>query len=338
MPLIQSGEARNRELESTPALFDSRDSANHGYYLEPMKSRFLLAAVFLFVIGRVASAAPTAEFPLWPEGKVPGALGTEPKDTPTLTPFWPAPEKATGAAIIVFPGGGYQQLAPHEGEPYARWLNDLGITAFVLKYRLYPGGYHLQEIFQDAARAVRTVRANAADWKIDPKRIGVIGSSAGGHLAAVLSTQFDAGKADAADPIERVSSRPDATILCYAFILFDEKTMTNPKSREAALGKDVPDEVALRFAPARNVRQDTPPCFIWQTVEDPGVLVENAFAFADALRAAHVHFALQLFEQGRHGLGLGAGVKAYTPDAPLHPWTRDCAFWLGEQGFAKKSP
>ena len=234
----------------------------------------------------------------------------------------------------VFPGGGYQQLAAHEGEPFARWLNDLGITAFVLKYRLYPSGYHLQEIVQDAARAVRTVRANAADWKLDPKRLGIIGSSAGGHLAAVLSTQFDAGQADSADPIERASSRPDATVLCYAFILFDQKTMTDPQRREAALGKDVPDEVARRFAPALNVRKDTPPCFIWQTVEDTMVPVENALAFATALRTAGIHFSLQLFEKGHHGLGLG--VKEFAPEAPLHPWTRDCAFWLREQGFAQK--
>ena len=235
-----------------------------------MKLRILLLLSVLLSVVPLSRAVPTSEFPLWPEGAAPGSLGAEPKDTPTLTPFWPAPEKATGATIIVFPGGGYQQLAAHEGEPFARWLNDLGITAFVLKYRLYPSGYHLQEIIQDAARAVRTVRTNAAEWKLDPKRIGVVGSSAGGHLAAVLSTQFDAGKAESPDPIERVSSRPDATILCYGFILFDEKTMANPKSRETALGKDVPDDVAIRFAPARNVRKDTPPCFIWQTVEDSG--------------------------------------------------------------------
>ncbi len=298
-----------------------------------MKLPLCLAS--LFALALAAHAVPPGEFSLWPEGAAPGAHSAEPKDTPTLTPYWPAPEKATGATVIVFPGGGYQQLAPHEGEPFARWLNDLGITAFVLKYRLYPNGYHLQEISQDAARAVRTVRANAAEWNLDPKRIGVIGSSAGGHLAAVLSTQFDAGKPDSLDPIEKVSSRPDATILCYAFILFDQKTMANPESRERALGKDVPDDVALRFAPARNVRKDTPPCFVWQTVEDPTVTVENAFTFANALREAGVPFALQLFEKGRHGIGLG--VKEYKADAELHPWTRDCAFWLREQGFLSKA-
>ncbi len=295
-----------------------------------MKFGVLLLCAFIVCAGRLC-AAPDHEFPLWPEGSVPGAHGLDPKDTPTLTPYWPSPETATGAVVVVFPGGGYQQLAPHEGEPYARWLNQLGITAFVLKYRLYPAGYHLQEILQDAARAVRAVRANAVEWKLDPKRIGVMGSSAGGHLAAVLSTQWDAGKADAADPIERVSSRPDAAILCYAFILFDTKTMTIPAARERAVGADVSDEDALRFAPARNARKDTPPTFIWQTVEDSLVTVDNALTYAGALRGAGVHFALHLFEQGRHGLGLGGNPA--TPGVKLLPWTNDCALWLKEQGF-----
>ena len=168
-----------------------------------------------------ADERPAKAFPLWPEGAVPGALGKADKDTPTLTPYWPDPAKATGAAVIVCPGGGYNTLAAHEGEPFAKWLNDLGVTAFVLKYRLVKDGYTVPVILQDAARAVRTVRANAKAWGLDAKKIGVIGSSAGGHLCATLSTRFDAGKPDDADPIERVSSRPDATILCYAFILLD---------------------------------------------------------------------------------------------------------------------
>lgn len=279
------------------------------------------------------AAPPATEFPLWPEGSVPGALGRESKDVPTLTPFWPAPGKANGATMLVFPGGGWRVLAPHEAETYARWLNELGITAFVLKYRLQPAGYHQQEIIQDAARALRTVRANAADWKLDPQRIGVIGSSAGGHLAAVLSTQFDAGKSDSADPVERVSSRPDATILCYALILFSETRMNDPLRRVEALGKDAPDAVVQRFDPARNVRKDTPPCFIWQTVEDDRVPLENALAISNALRASAVPFDLHLYEKGNHGIGLG--VKQFSPDAVLHPWTRNCEYWLRERGFLR---
>ncbi len=301
-----------------------------------MKFRFLLAFLSLTTLTH-AGSPPTAEFPLWPEGQTPGALGNEPKDIPTLTPYWPAPEKTSGATVIVFPGGGWRMLAPHEGEAYARWLNDLGITAFVLKYRLYPGGYHQQEIIQDAARAVRTIRANAAEWKLDSKRVGVIGSSAGGHLAAVLSTQFDAGKPDSADPIERVSSRPDATIICYGFILFEQKMTTDAKWREASLGKDASDEVASRFSPVKNVRPETPPCFIWQTVEDPVVPLENALAFAGALRAGGIPFDLHLYEKGKHGIGLGLGGKPYASSATLHPWTKDCEFWLRQHGFIAES-
>lgn len=291
-----------------------------------------LFAVTAIVLSPLRAEKITTEFSLWPEGYVPGALGTEPKDTPTLTPYWA--ENPTGACMIVCPGGGYRNLAKHEGEPFAQWLNSLGISAFVLKYRLYPGGYHQQQISLDAARAVRMVRTNAARWELDPKRIGIIGSSAGGHLAAVLSTQFDDGK-KAADVVELASSRPDLTVLCYGFILFDQRTMTDPQRREEALGKDVPDEVALRFAPARNVRANTPPCFIWQTVEDDKVVVENALTFATALRTANVPFDLHLYEKGKHGIGLGLGGKPFAVDATLHPWTRDCAFWLRERGFAR---
>ena len=297
--------------------------------------RSLLLATLCAAVAVAAHAAPpTVEFPLWPAGQVPGALGTEPKDTPTLTPYYPAPEKANGAAMIVFPGGGYRMLAPHEGEAYAKWLNDRGITAFVLKYRLYPGGYHQQQISLDPQRAVRYVRANAADWKLDPKRIAVIGSSAGGHMAAVLSTQFTAGDPGNADPIERVSSRPDTAILCYGFILFDKRCEADPAKRVEALGENAPDDLVLKFSPARSVRADTPPTFIWQTVEDEKVVVENALAYAGALQAAKIPFALQLFQKGKHGIGLG--VKTYTPEGQLHPWTRDAEFWLKEQGFVGK--
>ncbi len=297
-----------------------------------MKARILLFWLATVMVARATSEFPPGE-PLWPAGTVPGALGTKPEDVPTLTPFWPDRKKATGAAVIVFAGGGWRVLAPHEGEVYARWLNDLGIAAFVLKYRLYPAGYHQQEIIQDAARAVRTVRARAAEWKLDPQRIGVMGSSAGGHLAAVLSTQFDAGKPDSADSIERVSSRPDATILCYALILFAETRSNDPQRREQALGKDAPPGAELRFDPPRNVRPETPPAFIWQTVEDSTVPAQNALAYANALQAAGVRFDLHLYEQGRHGIGLGA--KQYTAQTPLHPWARNCQNWLRERGFVK---
>ena len=168
-----------------------------------------------------AQAQPANPIPLWPSG-APGALGTTDKDIPTLTAFLPAPENATGAAIVICPGGGYGGLAPHEGEAYAMFLRDMGIAGFVLKYRLGSSGYRHPAMLQDAARAVRLVRANASEWKLDVKRVGIMGSSAGGHLASTLLTHFDSGKADSQDLIERQSSRPDLGILCYPVISMGE--------------------------------------------------------------------------------------------------------------------
>src|SRR5947207_2203636 len=181
-----------------------------------------------------APAQPTNVFPLWPD-VVPGALGSAAQDIPTLTPFFPAPGKATGAALIVCPGGAYGKLAPHEGRDYARWLNEHGITGFVLKYRLGPDGYRHPAMLQDAARAVRLVRARATEWNLDPKRIGIIGSSAGGHLASTLLTHFDAGKPNA-DSVDRQSSRPDLGILCYPVITMGQ--FTHQGSKHNLLGNN----------------------------------------------------------------------------------------------------
>lgn len=182
-------------------------------------------------------AQPKDAFPLW-AGSPPGALGTDPvKDIPTLTPFFPAADKATGGAVVVCPGGGYGGLASHEGRDYALWLNQHGIAAFVLKYRLGSAGYRHPVMMGDLKRAVRYVRAKAADWKLDPKRIGVMGSSAGGHLASTAVTHFDTGKGDAPDPIERASSRPDLGILCYPVITMGPNTHNGSKNN--LLGKEL---------------------------------------------------------------------------------------------------
>src|SRR5688572_25414190 len=181
----------------------------------------ILSAVLASVLA--AKAAPSESFPLWPD-KAPDALGDKDDDKPTLTPFLPPSEKATGAAIVICPGGGYGGLAPHEGQGYADYLSQQGITCFVLKYRLGSKGYRHPAMLNDAARAVRLVRAEATKWKIDPHRVAIMGSSAGGHLASTLLTHFDAGKADAADVVERQSSRPDLGILCYAVISMGEHT------------------------------------------------------------------------------------------------------------------
>ena len=270
---------------------------------------------------------PTNSFPLWPEG-APGALGKEEKDIPTLTPYFPEAGKATGAAMVICPGGGYAMLASHEGKDYARWFNENGIAGFVLKYRLGSGGYHHPAMLQDAARALRTVRANAADWKVDPKRIGIIGSSAGGHLASTLLTHFDAGKPDSPDPIERQSSRPDIGILCYAVITMGQ--FTHQGSKQNLLGSDPQPALVHELSNELLVTKDTPPCFIWHTWEDNVVPVENSLLFAEALRKAGVPFALHIYQKGGHGLGLG--TSQWDP-AHRHPWTADCIYWLKVQGF-----
>ena len=274
-------------------------------------------------------AQPTNTFPLWP-GAAPGALGQAPKDIPTLTPFFPSPEKATGAAIIVCPGGGYAHLAAHEGEGYARWLAENGIAAFVLKYRLGSDGYRHPVMLHDAARAVRLVRANAAEWRLDPKRIGIIGSSAGGHLAATLLTHFDAGDTNAVDAVERQSSRPDAGILCYAVITLGR--FTHQGSKNNLLGTSPPPALVEELSNELHVTKETPPCFLWHTFEDKAVPVENSLQFADALRQAGVPFDLHIYQKGGHGMGLGS--HEYDP-VKFHPWAHDCIYWLKAQGFAK---
>jgi len=259
---------------------------------------------------------------LWPEG-APGALGNEEKDIPTLTPYLPDPSIATGAAVVICPGGGYGGLASHEGKDYALWLNELGVAGFVLKYRLGSNGYRHPRMLEDAARAVRLVRAKTGDWKVDAKRVGIMGSSAGGHLASTLLTHFDSGNPRATDPIERQSSRPDLGILCYAVISMG--TNTHQGSKNNLLGNDPSPELVKLLSNELQVTPQTPRCFIWHTYEDAAVKVENSLDFATALRKAGVPFDLHIYQEGRHGIGLANG----------HPWTKDCAYWLKLQGFAK---
>jgi acetyl esterase/lipase len=290
--------------------------------------KLLFTVVSLLALAVCTYAAP-ASFPLWPDG-APGALGKEEKDIPTLTVYLPEPDKATGAAFVICPGGGYGGLANHEGDHYARFLNEQGVAGFVLKYRLGPAGYRHPIMLGDAARAIRTVRGRAQEWRIDPRRIGIMGSSAGGHLASTLLTHFDAGKADAADSIERQSSRPDAGILCYAVITMGQ--YTHQGSKKNLLGDDPSAELVDELSNELHVTKATPPCFIWHTYEDNAVPVENSLQFAAALRKAGVPFDLHIYEKGPHGLGLGS--REYDPEK-RHPWTADCIYWLKTRGFAK---
>lgn len=288
-----------------------------------------LLSIVLLSLSLTTHAEPTPAFPLWPDG-APGALGKEDKDIPTLTPYLADPAKATGAAIVICPGGGYGGLAPHEGVDYARFLNEQGISGFVLKYRLGSAGYRHPVMLEDAARAVRTVRARAAEWKLDPNRIGIMGSSAGGHLASTLLTHFDEGKPNDPDPIERMSSRPSLGILCYPVITMGE--FTHQGSKANLLGKNPSPELVRNLSNELQVTKETPPTFLWHTWEDTAVPVENSLQFAAALRRAGVPFDLHIYQKGPHGLGLGS--NKWDPEH-RHPWTQDCVFWLKAQGFTK---
>lgn len=281
--------------------------------------RWLLSMI-LAGFGLTAWTQDRAPLLLWPEG-APGALGAEDKDKPTLTPYLPESSKAAGAAMVICPGGGYGGLARHEGEGYALWMNQHGIAGFVLKYRLGSHGYRHPIMLQDAARAMRLVRSRAAEWKIDPKRVGIIGSSAGGHLASTLLTHFDLGHPNASDPIERESCRPDLGVLCYAVITMGDNT--HQGSRQNLLGTAPSADLINLLSNEKQVTPQTPPCFVWHTYEDTGVKVENSLDFARALRQANVPFDLHIYERGKHGIGLGDG----------HPWANDCLFWFKARGF-----
>ncbi|PWU13926.1 MAG: endo-1,4-beta-xylanase [Verrucomicrobia bacterium] len=287
----------------------------------------LVCIVLLLAGSQIKAQTPIV---LWTNG-APGALGNQSKDIPTLTPFLPSPGGASGSAMLILPGGGYGSLTAREGDHYAWWFNSNGIAGFVLKYRLGSAGYRHPAMLQDATRAMRMIRAHAADWGVDPKRIGVIGSSAGGHLASSLLTHFDSGKPDDPDFIERQSSRPDLGVLCYPVI-----TMSGPDthvgSRRNLLGDNPSLELEKELSSELHVTAQTPPCFILHTWEDPAVNVENSLQFAAALRKARVPCEMHIYQKGPHGLGLGS--RDFDP-SKWHPWTMELRGWLREQGFAK---
>jgi acetyl esterase/lipase len=288
-----------------------------------VKRRGILLLIVLICMGMTMSRAQQV-VPLWPE--IPG---TAAKDNPTLTVYMPDADKATGAAIIICPGGAYRGLAKHEGEGYAQFLMPYGITAFVLKYRLGSDGYKYKEISADASRAMRLVRANAQRWNLRPNALGIMGSSAGGHLASTLMTHFDAGDSTSNDYIERVSSRPDFGILCYPVISMGD--ITHKVSREQFLGITPSPELIALYSNELQVTSSTPPCFLFHTYEDQAVSVENSLNFAKALQKNHVPFDLHIYEHGRHGLGVGDTA----PFVNAHPWTRDLIVWLKGQGAIK---
>ncbi len=289
----------------------------------------LFTAAVLFSSLTFSYAEMLNPIPLWPDG-APGALGTNSADVPMITVYKPTGTNITGAALVICPGGGYAHLAPHEGNDYALWLNQHGVTCFVLKYRLGLNGYHHPAMLNDAARAVRWVRAHSPEFNVDVKRVGIMGSSAGGHLAATLLTHFDEGAANSSDPVERQSSRPDLGILCYAVITMDY--YTHGGSRENLLGTNQTPELIKELSNELQVKTNTPPCFIWTTFEDQTVPMQNSMLFATALRSKHIPFDLHVYQKGKHGMGLGDRKPMF--EHP-HPWVSDCLFWLKQQNFAQ---
>lgn len=265
---------------------------------------------------------------LWPEG-APGAKGEEPVDRPTLTLYLPLKEAATGAAVVICPGGGYGALADgHEGRDIGAWLNARGIAGFMLRYRIAPRYGHPAPM-QDVQRAIRTVRARGETWGVDPHRIGVWGFSAGGHLASTAATQFDSGHKAGDDPVEWASSRPDLCILGYPVILFEGPHM-HRGSRDNLLGKEPTEALIREMSSERRVTAQTPPTFLFHTNADTGVPPENSVEFYLALRRAGVPAELHIFERGPHGVGLAP------TDPVLSEWGRLLSNWLGVHGFTGK--
>ncbi|HEY0828704.1 MAG TPA: alpha/beta hydrolase [Bacilli bacterium] len=259
---------------------------------------------------------------LWPQG-APFALGSAPQDCPSLVPFLIKSEKVS-PAIIVSPGGGYEWIAhEEEGVQIALWLNSIGINAFVLNYRVKPYLYPCPLL--DAKRAIRYVRKHSTEWNLDPGHIGILGFSAGGHVASLTGVDFDSGDKDTDDPIERYSSRPDLMVLCYPIITFGEHR--HAASCINLLGGEASLEIQELASSENQVHAGTPPSFIWHTANDPLVLVENSLLFATQLSSHHVSFELHIYENGPHGMRLAED------DESVGTWTKLCALWLRKQGF-----
>ena len=292
-----------------------------------------LVGVLCVVAGAVGVAAGQARggavspdprvMPLW-EGPAPGAQGTSDADVPTLT-YYP-PTRGSGTAVVVAPGGGYGALAMnHEGRQVANWFNSQGVAAFVLKYRLGPRYRHPVPL-SDAQRAIRLVRTRAAEFGVRPDRIGMMGFSAGGHLASTAGTTFDAGNAGATDPADRASSRPDFLVLAYPVVV-SAAPYAHQGSFRNLLGESPDPALRDRLSNDRQITKETPPTFLFHTNADTGVPAENSVLFYLALRKAGVPAEMHIFEPGAHGVGLGM------TDPVLAAWPPLLSSWLRHRGL-----
>ncbi|MCB9266762.1 MAG: alpha/beta hydrolase [Lewinellaceae bacterium] len=288
----------------------------------------LLHTLALLVLLSPVLLPAQEELLLYPQG-APGAIGQEPKDKPSLFIYLADVDKATGAAVMICPGGGYGHLAMEkEGTKIAQWYNSLGVHAFVLKYRLgNPEGTEYQHpaMLNDARRGLRIIRSGAQKWGIDPDRIGVMGFSAGGHLASTLGTHFDDGRPEAEDPVERVSCLPNFMVLAYPVISLNTKYV-HAGSRRNLLGATPRTEDVDFLSNETQVKPLTPPAFLFHTDADTAVPAENSVRFYLALREAGIPAELHIYEKGRHGVG-------FAPDDPvLSTWKDRLADWLKNRG------
>ncbi len=304
---------------------DTRGPFEPNYSMTKRLKNFAVqAAVGLaLAAGTLGAATAPKTVLLWLNG-APGALGTADSDQPKITIY--LPDKPVGTAVVVLPGGGYGMLAmDHEGLQIAHWLNGYGIAAFVVQYRLGPRYHHPIEL-GDAQRAIRYVRANAADLGAAPDRIGVWGFSAGGHLASTTGTHFDSGNPSAADAIDRVGSRPDFMILSYPVISFTTP-YTHRGSLKNLLGDNPDPKLVESLSNELQVTPQTPPTFLFHTTTDSAVPVENSIMFYMALRKAGVPAEMHVYEKGQHGVGLAS----YDP--ALSTWPVLLADWLRTRGL-----
>ena len=303
-----------------------------------MSRSFRIILVRVVIMITLTAVAPVAKaigsrqiVPLWADG-APGAKGIRRGDKPTLTIYLPSEEKATGAAVVICPGGGYGHLATdHEGHQIARWLNSFGVAGFILQYRHRGSGsgYGHPAPLQDAQRAVRMVRARADEWNVDPARIGILGFSAGGHLASSAGTHFQNRYSDVKDSIDQVSCRPDFMILIYPVVSFTE-SFTHKGSRRNLLGENPEKELVENLSNERQVTQETPPTFLVHGNDDKVVPPENSIFFYLALRKTKVPAEMHIYENGRHGFGLGKRFGA------VSSWQVRCEAWMRGRGLLNK--
>jgi acetyl esterase/lipase len=308
-----------------------------------MKTKYLFLSVIIMTVFINSGISQPIVLKLWPEG-IPGSK-TDPSYaekittdegqitrcervvTPDLTLFLPAPEKANGAAVLICPGGGYAALAfDHEGNAVAKWLNDNGIAGIIMKYRL-PSDQIMEDKsigpLQDAQEALRTIRRNSSKWKIDPQKIGVMGFSAGGHLASTLSTHY---KEQVYPVKDNTSARPDFSILIYPVISFDA-AVTHMGSRNNLIGTNPAESDVLRFSNERQIDAETPPAFLVHSADDKAVPVMNSIGYFQGLQKNNIPTELHIFQKGGHGYGL-------SPDGGTESsWPGLCLKWMRQMGI-----